>query len=175
LCLSISDCAWDVVIPKMTTSQAQSEIDRHKSTWTEKAALQDLKTYQAHLRSRLTCVYRFRTVLGMWSSQRSWPHVEPGAYPSHCTLSYNVKDMPLVQHVAKIFGMTTSQAQSEIDRQIRTFALFPGIISLVGLKIIPRQGFVRLEVQVGLRPHPKHSPKSIDTSQPGPKRPLCRT
>ncbi|KAJ5580154.1 uncharacterized protein N7459_006139 [Penicillium hispanicum] len=34
---------------KMTTSQAQSEIDKHKSTWTEKAALQDLKTYQAHL------------------------------------------------------------------------------------------------------------------------------
>ncbi|CAI7638847.1 unnamed protein product [Penicillium glandicola] len=33
----------------MTTSQAQSEIDKHKSTWTEKAALQDLKTYQAHL------------------------------------------------------------------------------------------------------------------------------
>ncbi|KAJ5969872.1 hypothetical protein N7501_006120 [Penicillium viridicatum] len=33
----------------MTTSEAQSEIDKHKSTWTEKAALQDLKTYQAHL------------------------------------------------------------------------------------------------------------------------------
>ncbi|KAJ5782165.1 hypothetical protein N7457_003939 [Penicillium paradoxum] len=33
----------------ITTSQAQSEIDKHKSKWTEKAALQDLKTYQAHL------------------------------------------------------------------------------------------------------------------------------
>ena len=33
----------------MTTSQAQSEIDKHKMSWTEKAALQDLKTYQAHL------------------------------------------------------------------------------------------------------------------------------
>ncbi|OQD83008.1 hypothetical protein PENANT_c018G00900 [Penicillium antarcticum] len=33
----------------MTTAQAQSEIDKHKSIWTEKAALQDLKTYQAHL------------------------------------------------------------------------------------------------------------------------------
>ncbi|KAJ5225105.1 hypothetical protein N7468_006330 [Penicillium chermesinum] len=33
----------------MTTSQAQAEIDKHKSVWTEKAALQDLKTYQAHL------------------------------------------------------------------------------------------------------------------------------
>ncbi|KAG0153042.1 hypothetical protein PDIDSM_2001 [Penicillium digitatum] len=33
----------------MTTSEAQSEIDKNKSTWTEKAALQDLKTYQAHL------------------------------------------------------------------------------------------------------------------------------
>lgn len=32
------------------------------------------------------------------------------------TLSYNVNDMPLVQHVAKIFGMTTSQTQSEIDK-----------------------------------------------------------
>ena len=33
----------------MTTAQAQSEIDKNKSIWTEKAALQDLKTYQAHL------------------------------------------------------------------------------------------------------------------------------
>ncbi|KAJ5180801.1 hypothetical protein N7492_004011 [Penicillium capsulatum] len=33
----------------MTTLQAQAEIDKHKSSWTEKAALQDLKTYQAHL------------------------------------------------------------------------------------------------------------------------------
>jgi hypothetical protein len=33
----------------MTISQAQSEIDRNKSVWTEKAALRDLKTYQAHL------------------------------------------------------------------------------------------------------------------------------
>ena len=33
----------------MTMAQAQSEIDKHRSTWTEKAALQDLKTYQAHL------------------------------------------------------------------------------------------------------------------------------
>jgi hypothetical protein len=31
-------------------------------------------------------------------------------------LSYDVKDMPLVQHVAKIFGMTTLQAQAEIDK-----------------------------------------------------------
>ncbi|KAJ5605100.1 hypothetical protein N7510_010254 [Penicillium lagena] len=31
-------------------------------------------------------------------------------------LSYDVKDMPLVQHVAKIFGMTPAQAQSEIDK-----------------------------------------------------------
>lgn len=33
----------------MPTAQAQAEIDKHKSVWTEKAALQDLKTYQAHL------------------------------------------------------------------------------------------------------------------------------
>ncbi|KAJ6104170.1 hypothetical protein N7523_010490 [Penicillium sp. IBT 18751x] len=33
----------------MTLAQAQSEIDKNKSVWTEKAALQDLKTYQAHL------------------------------------------------------------------------------------------------------------------------------
>jgi len=33
----------------MTLSQAQSDIDKHKSVWTPKAALQDLKTYQAHL------------------------------------------------------------------------------------------------------------------------------
>ena len=33
----------------MTTLQVQADIDKHKSTWTEKAALQDLKTYQAHL------------------------------------------------------------------------------------------------------------------------------
>lgn len=33
----------------MTPSQAQSEIDKHKSVWNEKAALQDLKTYQTHL------------------------------------------------------------------------------------------------------------------------------
>ena len=31
-------------------------------------------------------------------------------------LSYDVKDMPLVQHVMKIFGMTSSQAQAEIDK-----------------------------------------------------------
>lgn len=36
-------------------------------------------------------------------------------------LSYNVKDMPLVQHVAKIFGMTTSQAQAEIDKHKKTW------------------------------------------------------
>lgn len=33
----------------MTPSQAQSELDKHKSAWNEKAALQDLKTYQTHL------------------------------------------------------------------------------------------------------------------------------
>ncbi|KAJ6015781.1 hypothetical protein N7540_010372 [Penicillium herquei] len=31
-------------------------------------------------------------------------------------LSYDVKDMPLVQHVAKIFRMTTAQTQAEIDK-----------------------------------------------------------
>ncbi|KAF7713269.1 Munc13-1 domain-containing protein [Penicillium ucsense] len=31
-------------------------------------------------------------------------------------LSYDVKDMPLVQHVIKVFGMTTAQAQAEIDK-----------------------------------------------------------
>ncbi|KAF2707244.1 hypothetical protein K504DRAFT_458684 [Pleomassaria siparia CBS 279.74] len=30
-------------------SDVQADINRHKSVWTEKAALQDLKTYQAHL------------------------------------------------------------------------------------------------------------------------------
>ncbi|KAJ6193158.1 hypothetical protein J3E72DRAFT_252858 [Bipolaris maydis] len=30
-------------------SDVQNDINRHKSVWTEKAALQDLKTYQAHL------------------------------------------------------------------------------------------------------------------------------
>ncbi|KAJ5273916.1 hypothetical protein N7478_009041 [Penicillium angulare] len=33
----------------MATLQAQAEIDKHKKKWTEKAALQDLKTYQTHL------------------------------------------------------------------------------------------------------------------------------
>lgn len=33
----------------MSNAQAQAEIDKHKPVWTEKAALQDLKTYQAHL------------------------------------------------------------------------------------------------------------------------------
>ncbi|PLB33592.1 C2 domain protein [Aspergillus candidus] len=31
-------------------------------------------------------------------------------------LSYDVKDMPLVQHVAAIYGMTSSQVQSDIDK-----------------------------------------------------------
>lgn len=31
-------------------------------------------------------------------------------------LSYDVKDMPLVQHVAKIFNMTNAQVQSDIDK-----------------------------------------------------------
>ena len=31
-------------------------------------------------------------------------------------LSYDVKDMPLVQHVAKIFGISAAQAQSDIDK-----------------------------------------------------------
>lgn len=31
-------------------------------------------------------------------------------------LSYDVRDMPLVQHVAKIFGMTSAQVQSDIDK-----------------------------------------------------------
>jgi hypothetical protein len=30
-------------------AQAQSDINRHKAEWTEKGALQDLKTYQAHM------------------------------------------------------------------------------------------------------------------------------
>lgn len=30
-------------------------------------------------------------------------------------LSYDVKDMPLVQHVARVFGMSTAQTQSDID------------------------------------------------------------
>ncbi|KAF2128229.1 hypothetical protein P153DRAFT_432586 [Dothidotthia symphoricarpi CBS 119687] len=34
-------------------SAVQADIDRYKSTWTQKAALQDLKTYQAHL-TRMT-------------------------------------------------------------------------------------------------------------------------
>ena len=33
----------------LTNNQAQSDINKYKSIWTEKAALQDLKTYQAHL------------------------------------------------------------------------------------------------------------------------------
>lgn len=33
-------------------------------------------------------------------------------------LSYEVKDMPMVQLVAKIFGVTNSQAQSDIDRNM---------------------------------------------------------
>lgn len=33
----------------ITLAQAQSDINRNKSVWTEKAALQDLKAYQAHL------------------------------------------------------------------------------------------------------------------------------
>jgi hypothetical protein len=37
------------------------------------------------------------------------------------SLSYNVKDMPLVQHVAKVFGMTNSEAQSEIDKNKTTW------------------------------------------------------
>jgi hypothetical protein len=37
------------------------------------------------------------------------------------TLSYNVRDMPLVQHVAKVFGMTNSEAQSEIDKNKTTW------------------------------------------------------
>lgn len=31
-------------------------------------------------------------------------------------LSYEVKDMPLVQHVARVFGLTNSQVQSDINR-----------------------------------------------------------
>lgn len=33
----------------MTLTQTQSDVDKNKAIWTEKAALQDLKTYQAHL------------------------------------------------------------------------------------------------------------------------------
>lgn len=33
----------------VTQTQAQSDINQHKSTWTGQAALRDLKTYQAHL------------------------------------------------------------------------------------------------------------------------------
>ncbi|RHZ60725.1 C2 domain protein [Aspergillus thermomutatus] len=32
------------------------------------------------------------------------------------SLSYDVRDMPLVQHVAKIFGISTQQVQSDIDK-----------------------------------------------------------
>ena len=33
----------------VTNAQAQSDINKNKSTWTDKSALQDLKSYQAHL------------------------------------------------------------------------------------------------------------------------------
>lgn len=36
-------------------------------------------------------------------------------------LSYDVKDMPLVQHVARIFGISTTQAQSDIDKHKSTW------------------------------------------------------
>lgn len=36
-------------------------------------------------------------------------------------LSYDVKDMPLVQHVARIFGISTAQVQSDIDAQKSTW------------------------------------------------------
>lgn len=44
------------------------------------------------------------------------PSVAASATETVASLSYNVRDMPLVQHVAKVFGMTNSEAQSEIDK-----------------------------------------------------------
>lgn len=44
------------------------------------------------------------------------PSVAMSVTEAVSSLSYNVNDMPLVQHVVKIFGMTNSEAQSEIDR-----------------------------------------------------------
>ena len=46
-------------------------------------------------------------------------------------LSYDVKDMPLVQHVAKVFGTTNAQAQSDIDKNR---AVWTGKAALQDLK-----------------------------------------
>ena len=42
--------------------------------------------------------------------------VPPSTMDVVAPLSYDVKDMPLVQHVAKIFGISAAQAQSDIDK-----------------------------------------------------------
>ncbi|KAI9925675.1 hypothetical protein MW887_005474 [Aspergillus wentii] len=46
-------------------------------------------------------------------------------------LSYDVKDMPLVQHVAKIFDMTTAQVQADLDKNR---AVWTGQAALQDLK-----------------------------------------
>ena len=92
-------------------------VDRHVALFVRLLALtlkdHDWSKDRPELANRLTVL---ENKLLLQDQDLMEPSVAASATETVASLSYNVRDMPLVQHVAKVFGMTNSEAQSEIDK-----------------------------------------------------------
>jgi hypothetical protein len=74
----VKDMPLVLVVSRMFSisySDVQADINRYKSVWTEKAALQDLKTYQAHL-SLMTKKTLNRDDFDLEEAYEAWKHQE---------------------------------------------------------------------------------------------------
>jgi hypothetical protein len=74
----VKDMPLVLVVSRMFSvsySDVQADINRFKSTWTEKAALQDLKTYQAHL-SLMTKKTLNSDDFDLEEAHEAWKHQE---------------------------------------------------------------------------------------------------
>lgn len=92
-------------------------VDRHVALFVRLLALtlkdHDWSKDRPELANRLTML---ENKLLLQDQDLMEPTTATSATETVASLSYNVRDMPLVQHVAKVFGMTNSEAQSEIDK-----------------------------------------------------------
>ncbi|CAG7961297.1 unnamed protein product [Penicillium salamii] len=92
-------------------------VDRHVALFVRLLALtlkdHDWSKDRPELANRLTVL---ENKLLLQDQDLMEPSGAASATETIASLSYNVRDMPLVQHVAKVFGMTNSEAQSEIDK-----------------------------------------------------------
>ena len=97
-------------------------VDRHVALFVRLLALtlkdHDWSKDRPELANRLTVL---ENKLLLQDQDLMETHGASSATETVASLSYNVKDMPLVQHVAKVFGMTNSEAQSEIDKNKSTW------------------------------------------------------